>query len=203
MKIVKQISHIIESAIKQNGSASLIVSGGSSLLQIFSELSKVELDWEKVIISLVDDRLVSAQNLNSNELLVKSRLIINKAKLARFVSLKKGNLEKILNLSPFDLTLLGMGTDGHFASIFPDMLQEKRYIGLDSKPAIYNVSRRGKPFVARVTMNLALILRSKNIFLVVSDDRKKGILDEAEIDKKYPVHWLINQKRILVQVVES
>ena len=203
MKIVKQISHIIESAIKQNGSASLIVSGGSSLLQIFSELSKVELDWEKVIISLVDDRLVSAQNLNSNELLVKSRLIINKAKLARFVSLKKGNLEKILDLSPFDLTILGMGTDGHFASIFPDMLQEKRYRGLDSKPAIYNVSRRGTPFVARVTMNLALILRSKNIFLVVSDDRKKRILDDAEIDKKYPVHWLINQKRILVQVVEA
>ena len=202
MTVVNEIANIIEAGIDQNGYATLIVSGGSSLLKIFAELTKVTLDWDKVTISLVDDRLVSEQSLDSNELLIKSKLIINKAKAARFIPLNKSNLKQIFNLLPFDLIVLGMGSDGHFASIFPDMLKQKEFVSLNAKPAIYNVSSRGTPYVPRITMNLALILRSQNIFLVVSDDRKKAILDRAQIDEKYPVHFLVNQKKILVRVIE-
>ena len=203
MKIVQKITKIINYGIRENGSASLIVSGGSSLLKIFSELSKVALDWDKVFVGLVDDRLVPKKSMESNEFLIKRKLLVNKAKLAKFIPLNESNLEEISQLLPFDLILMGMGHDGHFASIFPDMLGQEKFVGLDSKPAVYSISRRGVPFVPRITMNLALILKSRNIFLVVSDTDKKIILEKSMIEEKYPVHWLLNQNKILVKIFES
>ena len=101
---------------------------------------------------------------------------------------------------PFDLVLLGMGKDGHFASIFPDMVRDKRFIGLEEPPQIYKISQRGDPFVPRITMNLSLILNSKLIFLCISSVEKKIILEKSKQETKYPVHWLLNQKKTVVKI---
>ena len=70
MNIVRLISDNLKSAIKKTGVASLVVSGGSSPIKIFEELSEIDLPWSKVQITLVDDRLVDAKDINSNQKLL-------------------------------------------------------------------------------------------------------------------------------------
>ena len=82
------ISEILDDAIKKNGRASLAVSGGSTPKPLFEELSLINLDWSKVDLTLVDDRWVDSDHKDSNELLVKTHFIKNKAAKVNFVPLK-------------------------------------------------------------------------------------------------------------------
>ena len=72
-----QIIEILKLAIKERNEASLVVSGGSSPVKIFNELSLMHLDWTKVNITLVDDRFVDKSHNDSNEKLVIENLMIN------------------------------------------------------------------------------------------------------------------------------
>ena len=113
------IHNILSEAIIKNDFASFIVSGGSSPISIFQDLNNSDLDWSKIKISLVDDRFVDKSHDDSNEKLLHDHLLINNAVIANFVSLKS-NFEDVLKINkPFDLMLLGMGEDAHFASLFP------------------------------------------------------------------------------------
>lgn len=112
------IHNILSEAIIKNDFASFIVSGGSSPISIFQDLNNSDLDWSKVKVSLVDDRFVDKSHDDSNEKLLYDHLLINNAVIANFVSLKS-NFEDVLKINkPFDLMLLGMGEDAHFASLF-------------------------------------------------------------------------------------
>ena len=81
----EQIFYILKLAIKERGTASFVVSGGSSPVKIFNELSLTDLDWSRVIITLVDDRFVDKSHNDSNEKLVFENLMINKASNSNFV----------------------------------------------------------------------------------------------------------------------
>ena len=129
--LADNISKELEASINQLGKASLLVSGGTSPKGLFQILSKKAIDWSKVTVGLVVERFVSNENEASNEKLVNENLLINLASKAKFLSMvhkiedEKENL-KLVNLaySPFfkDLTVvvLGMGEDGHTASLFPN-----------------------------------------------------------------------------------
>ena len=122
MNIVRLISDNLKSAIKKTGVASLVVSGGSSPIKIFEELSEIDLPWSKVQITLVDDRLVDAKDINSNQKLLLDHLLKKKAKNANFFLLTEDFILNNEFKMPFDISLLGMGEDGHFASLFPNMI---------------------------------------------------------------------------------
>ncbi|MDC0529366.1 6-phosphogluconolactonase, partial [Gammaproteobacteria bacterium] len=83
----EQIFDILKLTIEEKGSASFVVSGGSSPIKIFNELSFMDLDWTKVNITLVDDRSVDKSHNDSNEKLVNENLMINKAANLNFISL--------------------------------------------------------------------------------------------------------------------
>ena len=78
-EISKQIVNLLDKDIKAKGNANFIVSGGSSPIKIFKDLSKVDLDWSSVTISLVDDRVVNVLHPDSNEKLVQEVLISGNA----------------------------------------------------------------------------------------------------------------------------
>ena len=199
----KSIYLALLDGINNNGFASFIVSGGSSPLKIFNELSETSLDWSKVYISLVDDRHVSSEHVDSNERLLKEHLLINNASTANFISLKS-NPEKVLGLSrPFDIMLLGMGDDGHFASLFPSSISASNYFDLSADPEIIYTEPMGDPCHKRISMNLSMITESKKIILLVSNEKKLSLVGEAHENSLLPIYYLLAQEKAGMSIVKT
>ena len=165
--------------------------GGTSVLKIFKELSKKELNWKNIVITVVDDRLVHDSHVDSNELLVKNNLLINNASEATFLPLSWDILLHNKIKLPFTVMLISMADDGHFASIFPNMLGDKDVANPKGRPEILKTTPQGTPNHARITMNLAMILQSKSIFLLVHGKDKLKTLDLANTDRTLPINRLL------------
>ena len=194
MSIVKLISDKLNSSIENKGSGSLVVSGGSSPISIFEELSNIDLSWSKVFLTLVDDRLVEPDHKDSNQKLLHKHLIKNKAKNINFYPLTENFLSNTEFKKPFDVTLIGMGEDGHFASLFPDMINQYEAFDINACPKILTTPPKGNPLIPRITMNLSLIMESLNIILLVKGKAKQNIFEKAKQEQKLPIHHLIKNR---------
>ena len=194
MSIVKLISNRLNSSIENEGSASLVLSGGSSPIRIYEELSNVDISWSRVFLTLVDDRFVNSDHKDSNQKLLYNHFIKNKAKAIKFFPLTKNFLTKANFKKPFDITLLGMGEDGHFASLFPDMINNNEAFNLNESPKILITPPQGNPYLPRITMNLSLIMKSINIVLLIKGKAKQDIFNKAKKDEDLPIHYLIKNR---------
>ena len=194
MNIVKLISDKLNSSIENKGSGSLVVSGGSSPISIYEELSNIDLSWSKVFLTLVDDRLVDPDHKESNQKLLHNHFIKNKAQNINFFPLTENFLSNSEFKKPFDVTLLGMGEDGHFASLFPDMINQNEAFDLNASPKILITPPQGNPLIPRITMNLTLIMESLNIILLVKGKAKQNIFEKAKQEQKLPIHHLIKNR---------
>lgn len=184
-----KIIGILSDAIKQNDTASLVVSGGRTPARLFNALSTADLDWSKVFITLADERWVDGDNDASNAKMVRAQLLINKAASANFIDLKTRheNAEDAVrectdNLSvmrrPFDVLILGMGEDGHTASLFPCSAQIKDGLNLDSGKIFIAVQPTTAPN-QRMSLTLPALLNSQNIFVHLTGESKKQVLKDA------------------------
>ena len=202
--ISQRILNKLEIDLYNNAETSFIVSGGSSPVQIFRDLSAMQTKWHDVNISLVDDRVVDRNHEDSNEKLVNDLLIKNKAKNASFISICNQSND-LLNLKrPSGVMLLGMGEDGHFASLFPKLIETNpEYFDTNSDAEVFFTEPMGNPCHRRVSMNLSMILESKNIFLLVSSERKLEVLNQAKSDKSLPLYYLLNQNKIEIEIIKD
>ena len=133
MDVIELIIKNLSLSIDKYESASMAVPGGTSPIKIFDKLSKQKLDWSKVQITLVDDRLVDTDNEHSNQKLIRNYLLKNEAQISNFIPLNK-NLHKDNNFKfPLDICYLGIGNDGHFASLFPNMINNTNTLDPKSK----------------------------------------------------------------------
>jgi len=198
------ILDLLDQSVKSKGFASFIVSGGSSPVAIFQEMSQMNADWSNIDVSLVDDRVVDPTHTDSNEKLVNDLLIINNASNANFISICN-DTESLKGLNrPYTVMLLGMGEDGHFASLFPSLINSNKvYFDIFAEPDIFFTEPMGSPCHSRVSMNLSMILQSENIFLLVSSKKKYDILKQAEFDKTLPLYFLLNQKKKKINIIKN
>lgn len=196
-----KIADHLSLAIAERGAASLIVSGGSSPMAIFKALTAMKIDWAKVTISLVDDRDVPADHTDSNELLLQTHLLKGEIASANFISLARDPDEVAMIARPFDVMLLGMGTDGHFASLFPDMISDEAAFGLGAAPTILRTGIKGSPAHPRVTMNLAMILQSSHIYLLVNGAAKTAVFADAQHNHNLPIAALLQQKITNIEII--
>lgn len=127
--VTRTIRAALTRAMVARRRASLVVSGGSTAKLIFPILRAERIAWENVTVTLADERWVPATSEHSNEALVRRELLVGPASAARFVGLYasgrtsiEGCEERERALSfierPYDVVLLGMGDDGHVASLF-------------------------------------------------------------------------------------
>lgn len=204
MKHSSLILDLLDQSVKSKGFASFIVSGGSSPVAIFQEMSQMNADWSNIDVSLVDDRVVDPTHTDSNEKLVNDLLITNNASNANFISICN-DTESLKGLNkPYTVMLLGMGEDGHFASLFPSLIKSnKEYFNLFAEPDIFFTEPMGSPCHSRVSMNLNMILQSENIFLLVSSKKKYDILKQAEFDKNLPLYYLLNQNKKKINIIQN
>ena len=187
------ITHL-NSSINEFGSASIVTCGGSSPINIFKQLSlRDDIDWSNVNLTLLDDRKVSIDHPDSNEKLLIDHFAKNSAQNINIVSLCNSP-NKVLEIKrPFDIMLIGLGGDGHFASLFPELVDNKECFDVDANPEILFLGEMGDPKHERVSMNLSLILQSKKIILISSSDQKNKVIQQAFTDKALPLYYLLNQ----------
>ena len=187
------ITHL-NSSINEFGSASIVTCGGSSPINIFKQLSlRDDIDWSNVNLTLLDDRKVSIDHPDSNEKLLIDHFAKNSAQNINIVSLCNSPNEVLEIKRPFDIMLIGLGGDGHFASLFPELVDNKECFDVDANPEILFLGEMGDPKHERVSMNLSLILQSKKIILISSSDQKNKVIQQALTDKALPLHYLLNQ----------
>jgi 6-phosphogluconolactonase len=187
------IAHL-NSSINEFGSASIVTCGGSSPINIFKQLSlRDDIDWSNVNLTLLDDRKVSIDHPDSNEKLLIDHFAKNSAQNINIVSLCNCPNEVLEIKRPFDIMLVGLGGDGHFASLFPELVDNKECFDVDANPEILFLGEMGDPKHERVSMNLSLILQSKKIVLISSSDQKNKVIQQAFTDKALPLYYLLNQ----------
>jgi len=183
------IGEILTEAIRKRGRASMAVSGGSTPIRLFKEFSLLSLDWQKIDLTLADDRWVDAKNADSNELLVRTHLMKNKAAQVNFIPLKnnaktakEGQIysEKMLRkiTLPFDVVVLGMGSDGHTASLFPCANELPEAMNLNNSNYLISTSPKTAPY-ERLSLTARVIFDSKNVFLHLNGSTKLHTLESA------------------------
>ncbi len=182
-----RLVNILQQAIERRGEAYLVVSGGNTPKALFNTLSLAALAWNKVTVLLADDRWLDATQPDSNERLVKATLLQNNASAARFVSLYADTasafdgvtevLARISKLPTFDAVILGMGEDGHTASLFPCSKQLQSGLA-DDAAAVLAVEPQTAPY-QRMSLSLPRLLNSRHIFLHLVGANKLAVLQRA------------------------
>jgi 6-phosphogluconolactonase len=188
VSLADKVAAILTAAVESKGKASIAVSGGSTPKGFFQALSKKKLAWEAITITLADERWVDIASSDSNTKLVHENLLQNEAVNANFFHLKQGdsfnaeiladlNLAAKQQLLPLDVLILGMGEDGHTASLFPCSDEITQCLSNDTE-ALIKVTPKSAPY-QRITFSFAALSQSKNTFLHISGASKKQVLATA------------------------
>ena len=207
----ERIGKALGRRLEAQGEASVVVSGGSSPAGVFAELARTALAWPDVHVILSDERWVPPNHEDSNEKLVRATLLTGEARGATLLPFYKdgitveercGELNDELRLAPFPFAcaLLGMGEDGHFASLFPDAVKLEDGLDVDSRELCMPVQTAASPH-PRVSLTLSALSRSDEILLLIFGDAKRAVYETAKKEANgYPVSHLLRQKRAPVHV---
>lgn len=184
-----KIADRLSEGIAQRNVASLVVAGGTTPQPVFERLNAVRLNWERIQVGLTDERWVAPTHADSNENLVRRTLLRGDAKAVQFhplynsarkpsAGLKASEASMATMARPFDVVLLGMGTDGHFASLFPGIPQLAA--GLDpGNPATCLAIDTPQSGYPRMSLTLSALLNAKLILLAISGRPKRTIATQA------------------------
>jgi 6-phosphogluconolactonase len=185
------ITKRLQAAIDSGTGASLVVSGGSTPAPVFACLSEADIDWSQVKVTLADERWVPPGDPDSNESLVQNTLLVKKASTARFISLFRDGItpelavtEVALDLqkmaSPFTAVILGMGNDGHTASLFPDApgAQLSRAMDLNNTAGLA-IMHPASVAQTRITLTRRALLNASHRYLHITGEQKCQVLYDA------------------------
>jgi len=207
----KRLVRNLSKRLEHQPAASLVVSGGSTPVRCFAELAGLDIDWSRVHVLLSDERWVPPADDSSNEKLVRETLLQEHAAAATLwptydddvdIEDRCEALDEIIRTLPipFASSLLGMGEDGHFASLFPDADNLDQGLDADSHQLCIPVRTAASPH-PRISLTLAAVSRSDEVILLIFGDAKRQVYERAkETGNSYPIAHLIKQERAPVHV---
>jgi 6-phosphogluconolactonase len=208
--LTHDFSDRLADVIAKRRKASLALAGGTTPGPLYEALSNLPLKWEKVSVTLTDERWVSPEDPASNEWLIRDLLLKRRAAVATFLGFKTNHAKasggaataekRISPIMPFDIVLLGMGPDGHIASLIPgaegfetaaDPAGARKVAGIHAPGAA------GAP--ERMTLTVPGILASRRIILLFMGQDKLAVYNEAKEGRgNTPIRDLLLQKKVPV-----
>jgi 6-phosphogluconolactonase len=184
------VTEALQTGLRRNGAAGLAATGGRSPGAVYDRLALEPLDWKKVRVTLTDERWLDPALPDSNERLVRERLLVHRAAEAVFHPLHGRepdpaeaalHVSQLLHAWPaFDAVLLGMGEDGHVASLFPG--SPALALGLDPQaPACIAVppGRDRPPPQARLSLTIRPLTTAALVVILTSGAAKRAVLEKA------------------------
>jgi 6-phosphogluconolactonase len=202
----------LQQAIAERGRASLVVSGGRTPAALFARLASSDLAWDRVVVTLADERWVGEDHADSNARMVREKLLQDRAAAAHFVPLVNtadnpwdglpGCCDRLTEIPrPFDVLLLGMGDDGHTASLFPDAdrlpppsaASSAQYVGIRPAHAPHD----------RISLSESMLRNARQIAVQIGGAGKWSVLCsalEAGPAGELPIRNVLHQDQVPCRV---
>jgi 6-phosphogluconolactonase len=211
--LAQAIGAELAGALARRAAASLVVSGGRTPAAMFAQLAQQPLEWARVQVTLADERWVEAEDPASNETLVRTSLLREHASSAQLIGMKNDAPTPAAGAAaawrsidamaqPFDVVILGMGDDGHTASLFPGSAGLTAALDAAAPPACVAMQPLGAPH-ARLSLNLAALLRARRICIQISGAQKWQVYQRALAAgpiEELPVRAILRQQGVPVDV---
>lgn len=205
---------IIESAIEARGAAVIALPGGKTPLPIYDKLAAAKLDWKRVTILPTDDRLVPMGDALSNITAIAKVFLPRGVRLLPITSEAAADYKAAGRAAdarlqdvhwPLDLCVLGVGADGHTASIFPGADYDEAIAGPKDRRAVGVMPDPLPPEapVARVTLTRAAIAASRALMLAVTGQDKRAIIEAAIAEgplSRYPIGRVLADVELPVDI---
>ena len=189
--LARSVAGDLRRAIAERGQALLAVSGGTTPRKFLSTLAEQELDWQRVTITLADERWVPPTNPRSNERLARETLLVGRAAAATFVPLyadapdpESGLAQVAARIDalplPFAAVVLGLGNDGHCASLFPDGDRFAQATDASSSARVLPMRSptAGEP---RITLTLSALIAARALYLQIEGADKQDTLARISV----------------------
>lgn len=212
----KRIIRALGEALVTHDKAIFAGSGGSTPAPIYRRMAEADLDWGRIVVTLVDERYVPETSSDSNAALLKQTLMVGRASAAKFVPLYNAavtvdraaamaSAELKAEGGRLDAALLGMGEDGHICSMFPQSPTLKTLLTPDRAPQVLGVppGRDGAaPSIERLSINLPYLSQAGSVILALKGRTKREVFErEADGDPMiHPIAALI-AARVPLEVI--
>ncbi|HVY88935.1 MAG TPA: 6-phosphogluconolactonase [Hyphomonadaceae bacterium] len=208
--LMHDFSEQLPEIVRKRRKASLALAGGTTPGPLYEALSNLPMAWEKVSVTLTDERWVSPEDPASNEWLIRDLLLKRRAHSATFIPFKTNHAKasggaattekRIAPIMPFDICLLGMGPDGHIASLIPGAEGYEAAAdpdGAKKVAGIHSPGAAGSP--ERMTLTVPGILASRRVVLLFMGQDKLLVYNEAKEGRgTSPIKDLLAQKKVPV-----
>ena len=210
--LAAMVAETLREGLRARGAAVLFVSGGRTPVAFFKALSGAALDWSQVTVSLADDRWVAADDADSNERLVRQHLLRGEAAAARFQPLVDIRVTPEQHLAaaeqalallphPYDAVILGMGDDGHTASLFPGAPETAAALDMRRPQRLAAVTPPSAPH-RRITLTLRALLDTRLLAIQIEGEGKRTAIELAarSAPAQHPIAAVLRQDAVPVQV---
>lgn len=189
LELERNIIRNLKTSLAKRPRASLVVPGGRTPIKLFQKLSMSTINWSKVDLTLTDERWVKVSHKSSNERLVKKHLVKNRASPINFFSLKTKHTQAVdaifessKNLSklnrPVDIVILGLGTDGHTASLFHNDKMLATALSPNNTSLLHSVESSNK-FCERITFTYRFLNEASKKYLYIVGNKKLATIKLA------------------------
>lgn len=207
------IAGFIRSAIREHGACTVGLSGGSTPKPVYEALAKETVDWTRVTFFLVDDRCVSADHPDSNQLLARTSIISATGAATVFPDAAlppdqsaKDYAKRLTALleRPIDVAILGMGPDGHITSLFPPVPDEAfgDAIAIHTQTPLDSDNRPLFAVRDRISLTLPILSAATHTVFLLKGADKKHLWEEmtasTKDEKRWPAKYIIERAEVTV-----